>query len=149
PHNFTHQGATWGWEGWRSLRDLPYPSSPEALAPVLPTLPADARNTARYYGEERWNREKIEQHISGVLSWAQEHGVRLTCNEFGVYRLVAPVESRAAWLSDVRSVLEEHGIGWAMWDYAGGFSVVNEQNGIRVGDPETVQALGLNVEAIR
>lgn len=143
PHNFTHQGASWGWEGWLSLRDLPYPSSPEALAPVLPTLPADARPTARAYGEERWNRAKVAAHLAGVVDWAEQHGVHLTCNEFGVYRSFAPAESRAAWLADVRSVLEEHGIGWAMWDYAGGFSVVNEVNGVRVADEATVSALGL------
>jgi hypothetical protein len=30
-----------------------------------------------------------------------------------------------------------------MWDYAGGFSVVVNQNGARVVDEETVKALGL------
>ena len=30
-----------------------------------------------------------------------------------------------------------------MWDYAGGFSVVNKTNGHATPDPETVKALGL------
>lgn len=143
PHNFTHQGATWGWEGWRDLRDLPYPSSPEAVAPVLPTLPEDARGTAQHYGSERWNREKIAAFVQPVVDWAKEHGVHLTCNEFGVYRAVAPPESRSRWLADVTSVLQENQIGWAMWDYAGGFGVVNDAGGTRTPDDAIVQALGL------
>ena len=143
PHNFTHQGASWGWEGWADLRDLPYPSSPEAVAPVLPSLPPDAQNTARYYGQERWNRDKLENFIQPAIDWAREHGVHLTCNEFGVYRSYAPPESRGAWLADVRSILEANDIGWAMWDYAGGFSVVNDEGGVRALDERTVEALGL------
>ena len=42
------------------------------------------------------------------------------CNEFGVYRKDADPGDRAAWISDVRTSLEKHGIGWAMWDYEAG-----------------------------
>lgn len=143
PHDFTHQGATWGAQHWRHLRDLPYPSSPELLAPVIPTLPESVRNIARGYGEARWNRDRIAAFVQPVVDWANEHGVHLTCNEFGVYRLIATPESRNRWLADVTSVLEENDIGWAMWDYAGGFSVVNDEGGVRVPDAGTVEALGL------
>ena len=34
-------------------------------------------------------------------------------------------------------------MGWTMWDYAGGFSVVVAKDGTRVVDEETVKALGL------
>ena len=52
---------------------------------------------------------------------------------------------RLRWLADVRAALERHGIGWAMWDYAGGFGVaVREQGGAAARlDPETAAALGL------
>ena len=39
--------------------------------------------------------------------------------------------------------MEKYGIGWAMWDYKGGFDVVNKKNGRAVPDPETIAALGL------
>jgi len=44
----------------------------------------------------------------------------------------------------VRAALEADGIGWAMWDYRGGFSVVLKEDG-QPGkpDPATVEALGL------
>jgi len=67
------------------------------------------------------------------------------CNEFGVYRRAARPEDRAAWISDVRKALEKHGIGWAMWDYSGGFGVVTKPNGEPVPDEMTVKALGLTI----
>ena len=50
---------------------------------------------------------------------------------------------RLAWLQDARALFEQYGIGWAMWDYAGGFSVVNAPEGERPGGPGTLRALGL------
>ena len=49
---------------------------------------------------------------------------------------------RAAWISDVRTTLEKYSIGWAMWDYSGGFGVVTKQNGQPMPDEVTVKALG-------
>jgi endoglucanase len=48
-----------------------------------------------------------------------------------------------AWLSDVRAALEKHGIGWAMWEYHGGFGVVTTEKGQSAPDKETLRALGL------
>src|SRR2546426_10961322 len=33
----------------------------------------------------------------------------------------------AVWIGDMRTALEKYGIGWTMWDYAGGFSVVRSE----------------------
>jgi len=82
-------------------------------------------------------------NIARAADWAGKHGVRVTCNEFGVYRKVAPTEARLRWIRDVRTALEKHHIGWAMWDYAGGFSVVVQEGGRRVPDPATLESLGL------
>ena len=43
----------------------------------------------------------------------------------------------------MRTALEKYGIGWTMWDYAGGFGVVNKQNGHATPGAEVVKALGL------
>ena len=52
--------------------------------------------------------------------------------------------SRMRWIHDVRTALEADGIGWAMWDYRGGFGVVSKEDGqpARVDD-QVVEALGL------
>jgi endoglucanase len=144
PHIFTHQSATWSMSFLPHLRHLPYPSSPELLAPLLPRIADErARAAARDYGEERWNAERLTAWLAQAADWAARHNTRLTCNEFGVYRLGALPEHRLAWLRDVRATLERFDIGWAMWDYAGGFSVVLNEDGRRVPDQATLAALGL------
>jgi hypothetical protein len=140
----THQGATWAGDLLPPLAGVPYPSSPEAVAPLLPKVEnPEARKWLERYGEERWNAERVEREIAEVAAWAKKHGVRVTCNEFGVYRKVSPPNARAALLRDVRAALEKHGMGWAMWDYSGGFSVVNKQGDSVTPDEMTVRALGL------
>ncbi|HEX8872263.1 MAG TPA: hypothetical protein VF758_05825, partial [Candidatus Acidoferrum sp.] len=69
----------------------------------------------------------------------------LVCNEFGVYRKTAQPADRARWLNDVRTALERHGIGWTMWDYAGGFGVVVKENDQTTVDEVTLKALGLSM----
>jgi endoglucanase len=144
PHIFTHQGATWGTDFWPYVKQLPYPSSPKAVADALASTENEkARANVARYGQEEWNSARVETEITKVADWASLHHVRVTCNEFGVYRKVSPPGSRAAWIRDVRTSLEKHGIGWAMWDYQGGFAVVNRVNGRAVADAETASALGL------
>ncbi len=144
PHIFTHQGATWGEYNWHWVKGLRYPSSPEAVAPLLPKVPVPLyRLFVVRYGQDRWNAERIEAEINQVAEWAKARGVPLTCNEFGVYRPFAEPKDRAAWISDLRKSLEKHGIGWAMWDYQGGFGVVVKENGKTTPDEVTLKALGL------
>jgi len=70
--------------------------------------------------------------------------VPLLCNEFGAYRAYADPASRANWIRDTRTALEADGIGWAMWDYRGGFGVVTKQDGQPAQvDESVVKALGL------
>lgn len=144
PFLFTHQGATWGWELTRHVRNLPYPSSPEAVAPVLPTIEnAEARAVAKAYGDARWDAARVEAHIRQAVEWGKRHRRPIYCGEFGVFRPYSPPADRAACLRDLRVALEKHGVGWAMWDYAGGFAVATGERGARQGDPVTLRALGL------
>jgi hypothetical protein len=82
--------------------------------------------------------------IDEAAAWGQTNHVPLICNEFGVYRRVTDPVSRNTWIRDVRTALEADGVGWAMWDYHGGFGVVDRKDGTPVQpDPATVEALGL------
>ena len=68
----------------------------------------------------------------------------LICNEFGAYRDLRRSGSRANWIHDVRTALEADGIGWAMWDYRGGFGVVTQAGRPAAQvDGAVVGALGL------
>ncbi len=144
PHIFTHQGATWSTNYVHYLSKLPYPSTPENVKSAVAEEP-DAVNQLSVieYGLDRWNAERIDAEIAVAATWAKRWHVPLTCNEFGVYRLAAAPEDRAAWIHDVRSALEKYGIGWTMWDYAGGFSVVLRKDGATTVDDVTLKALGL------
>jgi endoglucanase len=143
PHIFTHQGATWTTNFQHYLADLPYPSTPENVRAAANLIPdAVNRLSAIRYGLDRWDRARIDAEFDEISAWGKRWNVSLTCNEFGVYRKTANPQSRAAWLSDVRSSLEKHNIGWTMWDYSGGFAVVVKQNGQPVPDEITIKALG-------
>jgi endoglucanase len=144
PMQFTHQGATWAGPFLATFKDVPYPSSPEAVTKIMGAIPDElARFNLLHYGEDRWSASRIEDEIGMAAAWARKYHVRLTCNEFGVYRKFAPPAARAAWLRDVRVALEKNGIGWTMWDYAGGFAVVSKESGRAVADEQTLRALGL------
>jgi endoglucanase len=150
PHTFTHQGATWGSDFWPYLKGLPYPSDPERVAPLLASVEREsAREALKDYGRERWDAARVEREIASAAAWARRHGVALTCNEFGVYRAYAPPGARLRWITDVRAALERHRIGWAMWDYAGGFGVAVRKDGRVEPDSETAAALGLRAGAAR
>ena len=71
------------------------------------------------------------------------------CNEFGVFRDFSEPQDRAAWITDVRTSLERHNIGWAMWDYSGNFGVATKKDGKAVLDENTVKALGLKMPGAR
>jgi len=146
PHIFTHQGATWGEYYWHWLKGLHYPSSPENAAQVAAGVPeAIDRLYVIRYGKDHWDASRIEAEINQAADWATHNRVPLVCNEFGVFRSFSDPQDRAAWLKDVRTSLERHNIGWAMWDYSGGFGVVTKKDGKAALDETTVNALGLKM----
>jgi endoglucanase len=147
PHIFTHQGASWSSDWVKPLRDIPYPSSPEAVKDLIGKY-ADERiaNNIKRYGEQRWNAEKIEGRMKIASEWAKKHGVKIICNEWGTYKRYCPPKYRAAWLHDVRESCEKFGIGWCMWTFDGSFGVVNRKGEQVVVDEDVAKALGLNVE---
>lgn len=146
PHVFSHQGARWLGSWTDSARGLTYPADPTVVA-LLITAADDAETRRKFadYTTANWNADVYRGFVRPAVEWARAHGLPLTCNEFGVYKKYAPRASRLAWVRDVSTVLTEAGIGWTMWDYAGDFAVVreNDNTGRREPDHEMVEALGL------
>ncbi len=146
PHIFTHQGAEWGSYYWTWIRGLHYPSSSENAAQVAAAVPeALDRLYVIRYGEDHWDAARIDSEINQAAEWAKRNGVPLICNEFGAYRNGVEPQDRAAWIKDVRTTLERHNIGWAMWDYSGSFGIVTKKDGKPALDEPTVKALGLQM----
>jgi len=146
PHLFTHQGATWSSEAVKPLRGVPYPSSPESIAPLLTALDAhpESKGALEKYGREAWNRERLASRFRRGIDWGTKHGVPLYCGEFGVYPTYTHAEHRAAWFRDFGQVLAENRIGWAVWGWDEGFGLNRRKAGSQlIVDPVVVEALGL------
>jgi aryl-phospho-beta-D-glucosidase BglC (GH1 family) len=144
PFPFTHQGAGWTDPRVQPLREVPYPSTPDAVDANLgqaTSLPG--QYFVEEYGLNRWNAERVERTIEFVSKWSTLHHVPAYCGEFGVLRDHADPTMRAAWLHDMRTALEKNHIGWAMWDYQENFGLVRKQNGTTTPDPLLLKALGL------
>ena len=147
PHLYTHQGASWGWAVAGRTTGLPWPAEPAEADAVAEAATEDgddeARDAARHYaatgrGTEAWAADRLDE----VSQWQAEHGgPPVYVGEFGVYRPHAPRESRLAWHAAAVDLFEERGWGWAVWDYAGGFGVVEGDD--RTPDAALLDALGL------
>ena len=144
PMTFTHQGATWAGDALKPLRGVPYPSTPENVAPLVADLPDGvAKKDLAWYGQQRWSAATMEKEIAVAVDWAAAHHVPLWCGEFGVFIEYAHPDDRDRWIADMRSTLEKDGIGWNMWDYRGGFALVSRKDAATVVDEGVAKALGL------
>jgi aryl-phospho-beta-D-glucosidase BglC (GH1 family) len=147
PHIFTHQGASWSSDWVKPLRDIPYPSSPEVVKDLIDKYPDERiRNNIKRYGQQRWNAEKIRNRMKLASEWANKHGVKVICNEWGTYKRYCPPNYRVAWIRDVRESCEKYSIGWCMWTFDGSFGVVNRKGKNAIVDKDIAKALGLNVD---
>jgi aryl-phospho-beta-D-glucosidase BglC (GH1 family) len=145
PHEFTHQGAGWGEAWWSYTHNIPYPPTESTMAELVKQVPdAASRYKLEAYWLDHWDGHRIRLLIDEAAAWGHENGVPLISNEFGAYRDHTDEQSRMNWIRDVRTALEADGIGWAMWDYRGGFGVVWKQDGQPAKvDEKVVEALGL------
>lgn len=148
PFLFTHQGASWaGWVPALLGENVPYPSTPENVAPLVAAASnTELKNALNWYGSQRINIDSLDRWIKVAADWAAANNVPLIANEFGSYSLKAPRQSRLNYLRDVRTVMEKYKIGWAMWECDEGFGWISYPSGNRsipVIDNEVLQALGL------
>ena len=133
PHLFNWQGGTWRSGVIPVLKNLPYPASLVTLdvrSRLLATIPESLRATAGAeidrYVKEDWNRARLAARIDRAVAWQRRSGrrVKLWCAEFGCYQKAASPADRLRYLRDMRSVLEERGIGWAYWSYNETFTIM-------------------------
>jgi endoglucanase len=152
PYLFTHQGAHWMDTRYTTAglhQGVIYPSALQSSRPARLTRvhPRAAQEMSEYIAQD-WGPARVRADLAPVGAYARQHGLRLSCNEFGVMRAHADVASRYRWITDVRSALEAEGIGWTLWDYTDIFGITVEsaqqgKAGLRTVDPEAIPALGL------
>jgi len=147
PFAFTHQGASWTSDDVEPLRDVPYPSSPGAVAPLLSELKSypESERLLRGYGAARWGKAQLAARFNEALKWGKRNQVALHCGEFGVFPTHAPASSRANWFRDFGQVLAANKIGWSVWGWDEGFGLDRRYIGGKpVVDKIVAGALGLH-----
>ena len=106
PH-FTHQARRGrGLLPHLKVRAVPFEPG-DRVGPADLRRERAARAALKFYGEERWGRERLDKEIGLAAAWARKHNVPRVCNEFGVYRAYAHEADRLRWLADVRATLEK------------------------------------------
>ncbi len=117
PFVFTHQGASWAGDQQKAMRDVPFPSSPEAVAAMIDKIPAPYKDAVRNYGEQRFGKKYLHDRLNLGKLWGIQHQVPVLLGEFGAYPPVSPVESRATWFEFMRDAIDEIGLPNAIWGY--------------------------------
>jgi endoglucanase len=82
-------------------------------------------------------RAALAQLMEKPLAVQKRTGLPLYCGEWGCI-LLAPRPDRLRWYADVRRILEDNGIAWAIWDRRGSFGI-EDANG--ACDEELVRTL--------
>ncbi|MDD2792983.1 MAG: cellulase family glycosylhydrolase [Sediminibacterium sp.] len=148
PFAFTHQGADWSGSPYDQLRQIPYPGTPENMAPLVAAATTqDMKFFLQWYGTQRYNADSVRDAMKKIYNWSLTHRVPVICNEFGVYKPYTPADSRLRYLQEFRMAINQYHIGWAVWDYDESFGIARYPTTVRTGVPEwesgVLQALGL------
>jgi endoglucanase len=145
PMAFTHQGHWLPEEPLSSIRGLPYPiraDDPrveklrrqlieEQKTQALAALDQAIIDSADADGVGKW--------LEPAAAWQNRFYRPIIINEFGVFKSKAPRESRLRWLSAVATYANQHCWGWAHWELAQGFGLVDDSTGR--ADPGVIRAL--------
>jgi aryl-phospho-beta-D-glucosidase BglC (GH1 family) len=123
PFIYTHQGATWTGEQQKVMRDIPFPSSPEAVAAMIDKIPEQYKAAVRDYGEQRLGKDYLYGRLAKAKAWGTQNRVPVLLGEFGSYALVAPPDARGRWFDAMHDVIQELGLPNALWGYEDTFGL--------------------------
>lgn len=106
PFVVSHYKAGWvpddAWKAW----------------PSGPTWPAtDAKGNI-------WNRETLREKVIRPWKEAEALGIRVHIGEWGAYNRT-PHAVVLAWMRDLLELMQEAGLGWALWNLRGDFGPLN------------------------
>ncbi|MEZ6096956.1 MAG: glycoside hydrolase family 5 protein [Pirellulaceae bacterium] len=124
PMPFTHQNAWWSDET-KAIHDVTFPGPPPK--PVAIPLQLDETNRSwlenynRLPAEENpCSTSRLEFEFSLARAWGESFGRPIHLGEFGVYEKVDS-DSRARYLTAVRTLAEQNQMGWCLWDWRASF----------------------------
>ncbi|MBR0925751.1 MULTISPECIES: glycoside hydrolase family 5 protein [Bradyrhizobium] len=145
PMVFTHQAHWDAQDPLHDIIDLPYPLN--AGDPKVQAIRQDlqARGATKALGmldvaiTAAKDKPTVDRWLAPALQWQQQFARPIIVNEFGVLKAGAPRESRLRWLAELTAYAREHCWGWAHWELAQGFGLVDRSTG--GPDPDVMRAL--------
>jgi endoglucanase len=131
PMQVSHFGASWvyGSEAW------PEPSWPlnqfegAELRWASPVLQDHYKEKMKSWGiplDMEWNKERLKLQLIDPWKKLQQQNVGVHVGEFGAFNNT-PHKVVLSWFRDMLSLWKEAGWGWAMWNFRGGFGVLDSE----------------------
>jgi endoglucanase len=145
PMVFTHQGHWDRADPLSNIRGLPFPIRAEdaAVKNVRQQLIAGGNRRALKMLDTAIAQaalgDVISNQLQPAIAWQKQFSRPLIVNEFGVLKGAAPDGDRVVWLRAVVKFAEGQCWGWAHWEYAQGFGLLDAKTG--KPDPNVMRAL--------
>jgi len=128
PFYFTHQGAEW---------TLPDTATTGVLFTGPPPVPLEPNPSITHSWVLDWFRlyntlptavnpsspYAFRGKLQAARVWADYYGRPVHVGEFGCYQK-ADAQSRVRFYKEIRSGMDQQGLGWAMWDWKAGFHYI-------------------------
>lgn len=145
PMVFTHQGHWDVQDPLHDITDLRYPIS--AGDPGVQALRRDLQDRGATKAllmldtaiAAARDKPDVSRWLAPAVAWQQQFSRPIIINEFGVLKAAAPRDSRVRWLAAVTAYARAHCWGWAHWELAQGFGLL--ENGTGKPDPDVMRAL--------
>lgn len=135
PFEFTHQQGVLQKQTLYYNRRMAYPGE---IAPYNEFFEFVHGQKDHYKGYGRMDRNFLRDEMSPVFKFIADHPERIVwCGEFGTIRH-CPLEYRENYISDVITILLEHGIPYCVWNY---LSTPNDGNRFSLVDDDTRKIL--------
>jgi endoglucanase len=145
PVVFTHQGHWDPADPLSNIRGLPFPIRAEdaAVSNIRQQLIAGGKQRALKMLDDAIAQaalgDVISSQLQPAIAWQRQFSRPLIVNEFGVLKGGAPEAGRVSWLRAVVKFADGQCWGWAHWEYAQGFGLLDAKTG--KPDPNVMRAL--------
>jgi len=128
PYYFTHQGAEWA---------LPDTATTGVLFSGPPAVQLQPNASITHSWVLDWFRDyntkptavnpssayAFRSKLQAARAWSDYYGRPVHIGEFGCYEKADPL-SRVKFYQEIRSFMDQQGLGWAMWDWKAGFHYI-------------------------
>lgn len=73
-----------------------------------------------------WDRERLERHYGAWAAIAENFNMGVHCGEGGCFSNT-PHGVTLSWMEDVLDILKNYNIGYALWNFKGGFGILDSE----------------------